>query len=146
MTKTDLVVRIDPAEIVALQQDGKTIVFNPAAEDAIIRLLEIQREVDGAVEYLKAEIERQGLEYNPNFSSVKGDKIKVNYSAAGAKYGDNGNCKKRSPKFWKKTVKWGINSAAVDKYRAEKYRLPAGIVSLPRSKKVQFKEVKGNAE
>ena len=48
-------------EILKLEKDGEGIIFDQKAEDAIVRLLEIQKEVDGAIEYLKSEIERQAL-------------------------------------------------------------------------------------
>jgi len=145
MATNDLVVRVNPAEIVQLQQDGKSIVFNPNAENAIARLLEIQREVGDAVEWLKSEIERQALEYNPNFTSVKGDQIKVNYSAAGAKFKDDGTCGKRTSKFWKKKITWSLDSKAIDEYKAKRYALPKGIVELSREKTIRISEVK-NAE
>ena len=68
----DMIVKINSAELLQLEKDGETIVFNPKAEDAIMRLLEIQKEVDGVVEYLKSEIERQALEFDPNFVALKG--------------------------------------------------------------------------
>jgi uncharacterized protein YlzI (FlbEa/FlbD family) len=137
----ELAIRINPAEILKLQQDGKNIVVEPKAEEAIARLLEIQREVDGAVEWLKGEIERQALEYNPNFTSVKGDKIKINYSAAGAKYKDTGASRRHSPRFWKRKVTFSIDSAAVDEYYARLGRLPQGITRAIRKKNIAIKEV-----
>ena len=89
----ELIVKINPTEIFQTQNEGKDFIVNPNAEKAIIRLLEIQAEVDKAVELLKSEIERQALEFNPNISAIKGEKIKINYSAAGAKYKDNGEAK-----------------------------------------------------
>lgn len=133
-----LVVKINPAEIATLQQDGKSIVFNPNAEDAIIRLLEIQKEVDGAIEWLKSEIERQALEFNPNFSAIKGERLKVNYSASGAKYKDNGGAKFHSSKFWKKKITWMPDSKAIDAYRAKYYRLPVGISEVSRNKTIRL--------
>lgn len=137
----ELVVRINPAELFQAQNDGKDIMINPEAENAILRLLEIQKEVDSAVDALKSEIERQALEFNPNFSSLKGDKLKINYSAAGAKYKDNGTAKNHRSKFWKKKIVWSLDSKAIDDYRAKRYKLPAGIVELSRSKTIRLSEV-----
>lgn len=133
-----LVVKINPAEIATLQQDGKSIVFNPKAEEAIIRLLEIQKEVDGAIDWLKSEIERQALEFNPNFSAIKGERLKVNYSASEAKYKDNGGAKFHSSKFWKKKIAWSLDSKAIDAHRAKYYRLPAGITEVERKKTIRI--------
>lgn len=139
MNSNELVVRINPAEIVTLQKDAKTIVMDPKAEDAIKRLLDLQREVDGAVDFVKAEIERQALDFNPNFTSVKGDKVKVNYSAAGAKY--KGSAKSHNKKFWTKKISWSINAKAVDEFRLKNYRLPTGIEAVTRTKTIRISEV-----
>lgn len=134
----ELVVKINPTEIFQAQNEGKDFIVNPDAENAIIRLLEIQAEVNNAVELLKSEIERQALEFNPNFSAIKGEKIKINYSAAGSKYKDNGEAKFHSSKFWKKKTTWPIDSKAVDEHRAKYYRLPAGIAEVERKKTIRI--------
>lgn len=66
----ELIVKINPTEIFQTQNEGKDFIVNPNAEKAIIRLLEIQAEVNNAVELLKSEIERQALEFNPDRKSV----------------------------------------------------------------------------
>lgn len=137
----EVVVRINPAEIFQAQNEGKDIMLNPDAENAILRLLDIQKEVDSAVNALKTEIERQALEFNPNFSSLKGEKLKINYSAAGAKYKDDGTAKNHRAKFWKKKIVWSLDSKAIDDYRAKRYKLPAGIVEISRSKSIRLSEV-----
>lgn len=137
----EIVVRVNPVELVQLQHDSGELVFNPAAEDALIKLLEIQKAVDGAVEAAKAEIERTALKFNENFSSIRGNKIKVNYSAAGAKYKDAGTAKNHRGKFWTKKTTWGLNTKAIDEYRAKNYSLPTGIVEVARRKTIRFSEV-----
>lgn len=134
----ELVIRINPVDIIKAQDDGKDIMVNPEAEGAIIRLLAIQSEVDKAVEFLKSEIECQALQFNPNFSAIKGDRLKINYSASGAKYKEDGTAKNHSSKFWKKKVSWSLDSKAIDEYRARRYQLPAGIVEIPRRKTIRL--------
>ena len=50
-TSGDMIVKVNAGEILKLEKNGEGIIFDPKAEDAIVRLLEIQREVDGAIEY-----------------------------------------------------------------------------------------------
>ena len=57
-TSGDMIVKVNAGEILKLEKDGEGIIFDQKAEEAIVRLLEIQKEVDGAIEYLKSEIER----------------------------------------------------------------------------------------
>lgn len=135
---SEVVVKINPAEIFQAQNEGKDFVINPNAESAIIRLLGIQTEINKAVELLKEEIERQALAFNPNFSAIKGEKVKINYSAAGAKYKDNGEVKFHSSKFWKKKTTWTPDSKAIDAHRAKYYRLPVGITEVDRKKMIRI--------
>ena len=140
-TDSDMIVKINSAEILKLEKDGEKIVLDPKAEDAIVRLLEIQHEVDGAIEYLKDEIERQALEFNPHFTSLKGEKIKINYSASGAKYKDVGGVKFHREKYWTKKTVWSLNSKAIDDYKAKFYKLPVGVKEIHRKKSIRISEV-----
>ena len=140
-TSGDMIVKINSAEILTLEKDGEAIIFNPKAEDAIVKLLEMKRELDGTIEYLKSAIERQALEFNPNFTSLKGSKIKINYSASGAKFKDVGGVKYRREKYWKKKVVWSIDSKAVEEFRSKNYRLPKGIAEVGRKKTIRISEV-----
>lgn len=134
----ELVVKINLSEMLRMQADGANIAVNPEAENAIIRLLEIQNEVNKAVDLLKSEIERQALEFNPNFSAIKGSRLKINYSASGAKYKENGEVKCHQKVFWKKKITWSPDSKAIDKHRAKYYRLPKGIVEVERKKTIRL--------
>ncbi len=140
-TSGDMIVKVNAGEILKLEKDGEGIIFDPKAEDAIARLLEIQREVDGAIEYLKSEIERQALEFNPNFTGLKGSRIKINYSASGAKYRDTGEVKFHREKFWTKKTVWSLDSKAVEEYKAKSYKLPRGIAEIHRKKTIRISEV-----
>jgi|LSQX01.1.fsa_nt_gb hypothetical protein len=135
---SNFVVKVNPVEVLSLQKEGGDILINPEAEDSIIKLLDIQKKVNEVVDNLKAKIEEQALEFNPDFSSIKGTRLKINYSASGAKYKDDGTVKARRVKFWNKKISWSINSKAVDEYRARRHALPIGIVDVPRKKTIRF--------
>lgn len=139
-TSGDMIVKVNSGEILTLEKEGEGIIFNPKAEEAILRLLDIKKEVDGAIEYLKGEIERQALEFNPNFTGLKGAKLKINYSASGAKYKDVGEVKLHK-KFWTKKTVWSLDSKAIDEYKAKTYRLPKGVVEVRRKKTIRISEV-----
>lgn len=140
-TSGDMIVKVNAGEILKLEKNGEGIIFDPKAEDAIVRLLEIQKEVDGVIEYLKSEIERQALEFNPNFTGLKGEKIKINYSASGARYKDIGGVKFHREKFWSKKTVWSLDSKAIDEYKAKNYKLPKGIQEVNRKKTIRISEV-----
>lgn len=140
-TSGDMIVKVNAGEILKLEKDGEGIIFDSKAEDAIVRLLEIQKEVDGAIEYLKSEIERQALEFNPNFTGLKGEKIKINYSASGSKYKDTGSVKFHREAFWTKKTVWSLDSKAIDEYKAKYYKLPKGVQEIHRKKTIRISEV-----
>lgn len=142
MSKDNLItIQFDPKDLVTMAMDAKELIFNPEAEDAVIKLLELQEMVDNTVQLVKQSIAQQGLEYNPNFSSVVGDRLKANYSYAGSKYGFNpSDVKRKDPRYFKKRVVYSLDSKAVEKYEmAHKGRLPKGVVKKARSKNLNFR-------
>ncbi len=146
--ESKLSVVINLGELVKAKEEGSMLVFNPSAENGIIKLLDMHKRVSEAIAFVTSEIERQGLEYNPNFTSVVGDIIKANYSAAGAIYKEDpeNKPKHRKAPFWTKKVTYGIDSKEVSKYEMKhRGRLPVGITKPLRNKKIQFK-VKGGSD
>lgn len=137
----DMIVKVNSAEILKLEKSGEGIIFDQKAEDAIVRLLEIKHEVDGAIEYLESEIERQALAFNPNFTGLKGSKIKINYSASGAKFKDVGGVRLHREPYWKKKIVWSLDSKAIEEYRNKNYKLPKGIAEVARRKTIRISEV-----
>lgn len=137
----DMIVKINSAEILTLEKEGEGIIFNPKAEDAIVKLLEMKRDLDGAIEYLEREIERQALKFNSNFTGLKGSKIKINYSASGAKFKDIGEVRLHREPYWKKKVVWSLDSKAIEEYRNKNYKLPKGIAEVARRKTIRISEV-----
>ncbi len=141
MTNNSIKIEINPDEILKTIKESGDIVFNPEAEDSILRLLEVKSDLDQAIDQVKEAIEKQALAYDKNFASLKGSKLKVNYSAAGAKYKATGEARRHSKDLWTKKVSWSINSKAVDKYMKQHSNLPSGIVAVERKKTIRISEV-----
>ena len=141
-----LTVSINPETLVKVSEDSREIVINPNAEKALLKLLAIQREVNGAVEAVKSEIERRALDFNPNFRVIKGERIKVTYSASGAKYKATGEALRHAPKYWTRKVTWSLNTKALDEHLAKRGNLPNGISPVERKKTIRISEVVPDAE
>ena len=138
----ELILDVDMAKILQLEKEGRKIVLDVKAEDSIVKLLDIKKRIDDVVTLLKSEIEKQALRYDPNFTSVKSDKIKINYSASGSRYIADGTCGKHRPSFWSKKITWIPNAKAIDDYRASRYRLPSGVIeNSNRRKTIRISEV-----
>lgn len=138
MQKGNISLTIDPSQIIKLSKQGGDLIFDPKAEDSIIQLLWLQKQIAEALEVVKNAVELTGLAYNPNFTSVTGDQIKMTYQYSGASYGYRPADIKRfkAPFFESRTVR-AINSKAVEKYeQANKGRLPVGIFRRERERKV----------
>lgn len=134
-------VQVNLTEMMQLAEDGKTLLFNPAAEDAILALLDLADRVNNTVDLVKAEIERAGLEYTPSFTSVGGDKLKANYSASGAKYKEDPDAtiiQRRAP-FWTAKTTYSPNGKEVEKYELKhRGKLPNGIIKATRKSSIRF--------
>lgn len=134
-----IVVKLDTAALVEATEKAGQLVFNPSAEDAIVKVLHIQQQVNEAVEAIKAEIERQGLAVNPNFTSVVSDKLKVNYSASGAEFGYDATKRKRFPApLFTKKVTYSPNSKEIKKYREKTGKWPAHVFVNERKKTIRI--------
>lgn len=137
-----IVVSIRPNDILELSHDAKELVFNPAAESAIIQLLSIQKQVDEAIKLVKDEIIRQGLDYSASFTAIVSPGLKANYSAAGAKYVEDTEVEieqRRAP-YWKREVKYSIDSKMVEKFEQRHHgHLPNGMRKAARNKNLSFK-------
>jgi hypothetical protein len=144
----NLTVSIDMNHVMQLAEDGKNLVFNPNAEEAILQLLELQNAIDSVISMVKNGITDQALAYNPAFTSVSGDKIKATYSAAGAKYGVDFNKVKhpRAP-FFNRKVTYSLDTKLVEKYEMKhKGRLPVGVFKRDRNKNLTFRLKAGSNE
>lgn len=140
--KSVVTISYSPREILQLADEAKGLVFKPEAEDALLKLIELATAASQAIELVKAEIERQGLEYDVNFTSVEGDRVKVTYQFSGSVYSvDHEKIKQhKEPFFTKKPQDYKINTAAIAEYeKKHKGKLPLGITRVERKRGIQMK-------
>lgn len=134
------IVKVDTDEVSLLVKQGSDIVMNPKAENALVQLLYLQDMIDKAVEVAKSAIEKKALEYNPNFSVIVADKVKIGYRTYGTKYSiDKDNFDKLPEAFYTKRISYSPNSKEIDKFIEEHNGLPLGINENDRTKKISMK-------
>jgi hypothetical protein len=133
-----MIITIDTDDIVITAKDGGKFVFDKTAEDKLEKLLEIKDKLDNVIEQVKSNLETNGLKLNPDFSGVRGDKIKVEYRAFGALY-KLVDPKNASPDFYKTKTTYSLNTELVSAY-AENHdgKLPDGIEKVKRQKKISI--------
>lgn len=127
-------------DLQALVEEGKMITVTPKAENALVALLELQEKVEEAIDQVKKVIEEKALALNPNFSSVRSDKVRVFYRAHGSKFSIDESKVQFLPKdTYKMTVKYSPDSKILDKYAKEHKGLyPDGIIIHERSKSLSI--------
>jgi hypothetical protein len=137
-----MIITIDTDDIIITAKDGGKFVFDKTAEDKLEKLLEIKDKLDNVIEQVKSNLETNGLKLNPDFSGVRGDKIKVEYRAFGALY-KLVDPKNASPDFYKTKTTYSLNTELVSAY-AENHdgKLPDGIEKVKRQKKISISRLK----
>lgn len=133
-----IAIEVDTEKLQAVAEEGGQLVLRPEAEDALIKLLTMQEQVNGAVDFVKAKIEEMGLALNPNFQAVVGDKIKANYQAAGASYAvDKDRDIRDLPRqYRKRKVTYALDSDEIKAFEKRNRRLPKSIYRPYRTKRI----------
>lgn len=115
------------------------IFLSPKGEKTLLKLLEIQEQVEKAIDEAKAKLEAAALKANPNFSSIQANAIKVYYRAFGSKYYIDNEQLHLAPKELYTTeekITYKIDTKAVEKWVDQHGGMPTGIVEVERKKAI----------
>lgn len=130
-------ITINLTEMNKLVQDGTDIYFSQEAEEALVKLLEIQKQVEEAVKSAKEILEAKGLEMNPNFKSISGDKVRVGYRYFGSQYAvDESRVNEIPTELYKTKTSYSVETKALENYLKQHEGLPLGIVEKDRKKTI----------
>lgn len=132
-------------DVLKLESDGKTFVFNPKAEDSIHELMKLKEQVEKALETVQTAIAEQGVKLNKDFSGVRGSKVKVSYRLYGQPYKLEAKdvVKEVDKRFYKESVTYRPDSEGIKDYLSEHKKLPKGVVENKREKQVSIKLLEG---
>lgn len=133
--------QIDLEKLNELVVKSDEIFLAPAGEKVLIKLLEIQDQVEKAIDEAKAKLEAVALKANPNFSSIQANQVKVYYRAFGSKYYIDNEQLHLAPKELYATeekITYRIDTKAVDKWIDQHGGMPAGIREVERNKTITF--------
>lgn len=140
-----ITIRTNPEKILQLAEDGKKLLLDPRAEQAIVELLEYQEKVNEAVDQVKEFLKVSGEAMLPNFKGVEAGSVRVMCREYGSKYKFQGGVKADSAFVLTKEVS-SIDSKAVDDYFKATEELPVGIeANHERSKSLSI-TIKGKKE
>ncbi len=140
-----MILTIDTDKIVKLKQDGKKFLLEAESEEAIVELLKIQEDIALAISEMKETVVEKGLELSPDFTGVRGDRVRVMYRYYGSPYKlDSTMLNSIDERFYTKSVRYSPNSKEVDKFAKEAKKLPLGIVpNVDRAKQVSVTLIGG---
>jgi hypothetical protein len=132
------IIKVNPEDIKILATEGEKFIFKPKAEEALIKLLELQKFIDDAVEDVKNKIAQAGQEVNPNFKGVIGDRVRCIYRAYGGKYKYDFTKRGDCLPFLKEKTTYTVDADKVEDYIKEVGELPMGILEADRDNKLSI--------
>ena len=125
-----------------LVADADQILLTPEAESVLLQLLDIQEQVEAAIDEAKKKLEVSALAKNPNFKSIQADKVKVFYRSYGSRYKIDESLLQYIPKdlYTTKTV-YSANEKEIEEYTV-KNGFPQGVIEPERPKQMSFSKKK----
>lgn len=134
------VITIDTEEIAKLAMHGTEVALEEEAETALARLIFLHNQLGTMIAQVKEDIAQKAVAMDSNFSSMKGDKLKVEYRAFGAEFA--------MPKpllvdkeFRTEKTTYSIDTKRVKAYETDTGMLPVGIERVERKKQITIKEL-----
>ena len=129
---------LDSEQITNACIDAQKFAISADAEKSLVQLLDIKEKIDEFVETVKDGIVKAALKFDPNFTSISGDKIKLEYRETGSKFAlvDNETVE---GKFVTMTERLSVKTDEVEQYWQQHGVLPAGITCKERKKTLIIK-------
>lgn len=133
--------KIDIEKLNDLVEKSGDIFLSPDGEKALVKLLDIQEQVDQAITKAKEILEIKALAIDPNFTAIVGDEVKVSYRYYGAKYYIEDDKVDQVPvDLYKVTKRYSVKTKELEQYIEEKNGIPVGIREVERKKALNFKK------
>ena len=130
---------LDTEELKETCIDATRFAITAEGERSLVRLLDIQEQINTFVEQVKENIVEQAKEIDSNFTSITGDVLKVEYRECGAKFA---LCDHETVDgtFVTLTERMAVNAKNVERFMAEHNGvLPAGVKLNERKKSIIIK-------
>lgn len=133
----ELRLTLSPEKLLTYADEGKDLIFQPKAEEGVVKLLKHQQKVEEAIDILKEALQEAGETFLPGFKGVDSEKIRVMNRKYGSKYSLVKGVK-ADDEFIEKRTKLSIDSGAVDDYIKEHGEMPKGIEKNIRNKSLSI--------
>lgn len=138
---------IDLDKLTNLAKDADGIFVSAEGGEVLATICELEAQLKEAREKAEAILEATALKLDPNFNSIRNDKVKVYYRPYGSKYYVDEALIASTPKeLYTSEVKYKVDTKAVEKWTEEHKGMPAGIVEVERKKTLSFSLKRGAKE
>lgn len=137
MERSDLIT-INPAQIIQFTQEAGKLVFKPSAEKELLKLLDLEVQIQEAIKKVKEQIALAGRSIDDNFKGVIGTDIRATFRTYGDKYGYNPELFHKVESFLKPITRYHVDSDKVKKYMKQIGSLPLGVFEKDRSPVISF--------
>lgn len=131
-------VTINPRAIIDIAEKAGDFVFTPEAEMELVKLLKMQKLIEGLVEQVKDQIAEAGLSIDEDFKGVIGEKVRTVYRKYGSKYGYERGKEEELGEFLKEVSYNKIDSGKIEKYLEATGELPEGVFTKDRTKQLSI--------
>ena len=132
-------ITLDTDEIKKTCIDATHFAITAEGERSLVRLLDIQEQINAFVEQVKQEIVDEAKTLDDDFTSITGDVLKIEYRECGSKFTVVDTETVRG-EFVTLTERMGVNVKAVERFMAENNgELPAGVRMNERKKSIIIK-------
>ena len=134
---------IDLDQIGELVAKSDAIFISQEGEQNLTKLLKIQQKVEQAIKDAKLKLEETALKLDPNFSSIRGDRVQISYRSYGARYQlDSSLVDQIEPELVKKKISYSLKTKELEKWLKTKPGLPLGVKEVERTKQISIKLAK----
>lgn len=142
-----MIVTIDLEKLTNLEKDADGIFMSPEGGEVLATICELEAKLKEAREKAEAILELTALKLDPEFKSIRNDKVKVYYRAYGAKYYIDEALIASTPKeLYTSEVKYKVDTKAVEKWTDEHKGMPTGVVEVERKSSLSFSLKKGGKD
>jgi len=132
-------ITLDTDEIKKTCIDATHFAITAEGERSLVRLLDIQEQINAFVEQVKQEIVDEAKTLDDDFTSITGDVLKIEYRECGSKFTVVDPETVRG-EFVTLTERLAVNAKAVERFMAENNgELPAGVKMNERKKSIIIK-------
>lgn len=130
---------LDSDQIAELCKTSEGFALDQSAEESLVKLLDIQDQINKFVEEVKTKIAENASKVEPDFTSISGDRVKLEYRSFGAEFEmENEDLVDTMFKNYK-PPKAEIDTKAVKEYLKLTGNLPLGIKQRERKKTLIIK-------